>query len=405
MTRLGYALARAKETAGMSYGEIAAATHSTRGWISNIASGARWPDRRWAECADDALAADGALIRAWDADHAGREHRRRVDQALDVSLAAARELISMPDVADTDRLHGRVASLAESYLWTPPAPVLDDLNPLLTELVRRLREPSLTSDARRELQVAASRASGVLAYAALDLGHPVVAAQHGAVAWQLADRADHDELRAWVRGTQSLICRFGNDYARANALVHDGLRFAHAGNGSAGVRLLAGAAQCAANLGDAATALDLLDQAHRERPADDEIHGLYAFPDAKLAYYGGSSLMWIGDQPRVLERAASSAATAVALWQEKRPELRSLKDEALSLVYRATAFVRLGRVDDAMHAVGPILELPAERRISWLSKRVAQLAELLDAPRYAGSVAAADARDLLLSYDADTSRS
>jgi hypothetical protein len=390
----------------MSYGEIAAATHSTRGWIANIAGGTRFPDERWAALADDVLDARGEIVHAWRADHAERAQRRRVEQALDASLASARELIAMPDVADTDRLHGRVAGLAESYLWTPPAPVLDDLTPLLAELARRLRDPGLTSHDRRELQIAAARASGVLAYAALDLGHPAAAEQHGAVAWQLADRAEHDELRAWARGTQSLIARFGGSYARAYALIHDGLRFGHAGNGSAGVRLLAGAAQCAANLGDAATALDYLDQAERLHPtlARDEVRGVFAFPLAKLRYYGGSALMWVSD-PAALERSARDATEAIELWRGETPQLRSLDDEALAAVYAATAHIRLGRVDDGMAAVADVLELPADRRISWLGKRVGELAALLDVPRYAGSSVAADARHALLSYATDTSGS
>ena len=50
-----------------------------------------------------------------------------------------------------------------------------------------------------------------------------------------------------------------------------------------------------------------------------------------------------------------------------------------------TAAVQLGELDRAAAMLTPVLALPAERRISWLRKRVTRVDELLGADRFAGS--------------------
>jgi hypothetical protein len=61
-------------------------------------------------------------------------------------------------------------------------------------------------------------------------------------------------VRAWARGTQALIARFDQNYERSRKYIEDGLRYA--GAGTSEVRLLCGAAQTAANLGDIDGALE-----------------------------------------------------------------------------------------------------------------------------------------------------
>ena len=82
----------------------------------------------------------------------------------------------------------------------------------------------------------------------------------------------------------------------------------------------------------------------------------------------------------------------------KVAEFRSLDDEALAHVYMATARLKLGEIEGAMDAVRPIIELPPERQISWIRRRVSELSALLDAPQFVNSHVAADAHDELQSY-------
>ena len=76
---------------GLSYGDLQQSTFASRGWISNVASGARWPDRSWAERADDALDAGGRLTTAWDAGQAERELEKRTRALIATSVKDSAE--------------------------------------------------------------------------------------------------------------------------------------------------------------------------------------------------------------------------------------------------------------------------------------------------------------------------
>jgi len=82
---------------------------------------------------------------------------------------------------------------------------------------------------------------------------------------------------------------------------------------------------------------------------------------------------------------------------------RSLDDEALAYVYWATALVKLDEVDGAITVLRPIFDLPPERRISWIAKRMRRVGDMLDTPRYSRSPVAADLRDEICAYDVSDS--
>jgi hypothetical protein len=385
-----------REESCLSYRELERPTLATRGWISNIASGARWPDRSWVERVDAVLKANQRLVNAWDRGNAEREMEKRTRSLLLVSVKDSEAILAAtaPDAVDVDALGESIVSLSVKYLSSPAAPMLDQGLQLRQEAMRRIKEGAARPHEFKELYLAASRASGVISYAALDLGEPDIARIHAQAAWRLADVANDNELRAWVRGTESLIARFEKDYGRATTLIHDGLKYA--GPGTSTVRLLCGAAQCAANSGDSATTQRMLDEAlaARDGATPDTVNGLFAFSYAKQLYYAGSSLMWLANDT-ALRRAEHDSGEAIALWAHEGEQFRSLDDEALAHVYMATARLKLGEVEGAMDAVQPIIELPDERQISWIRKRVAELTLLLDDDRFEHSAVVADARDKL----------
>ncbi len=78
---------------------------------------------------------------------------------------------------------------------------------------------------------------------------------------------------------------------------------------------------------------------------------------------------------------------------------RSLDDEALAHIYKATALVKLDEVDGAIAALRPIFDLPPERRISWIGKRMRRIGDMLDTPRYAKSPVAVSLRDEIFAYE------
>jgi tetratricopeptide (TPR) repeat protein len=204
--------------------------------------------------------------------------------------------------------------------------------------------------------------------------------------------ADH-ELRAWVRGTQSLIARFQADYERALGLVRDERQYAT--KGTSAPRVLCGEAQCLANLGDSSGANKALDAAQDAREQADEpdsISGLFTFSETKQHYYAGSSLIWLDGGPDA-ERAAREASQAITMWQQEPAETRSLDDEALGHIYLGIARLKLAELDGAHEAIRPILDLPPERRISWIGKRLEQFASLLSRQPYTRSPLAGEVRD------------
>lgn len=220
---------------------------------------------------------------------------------------------------------------------------------------------------------------------------------HGDASWWLGEMAGDNRLKAWARGTQSLVSRFEKKYNIAQKYIEDGLRFA--GSGTSEVRLLCGAAQCAANLGDSATALEHIDSARRarDRAKPDTVEGIFGFPPAKQAYYSASSLMWLPDQS-ALEVATHSAIKAINIWKHEPFEQRSLDDEALAHVYLATARLKLGEIEGAISALRPVIKLPRERQISWIHKRISELLEILDEDQFRNSTTASNARDELSIY-------
>ncbi|WP_374213360.1 helix-turn-helix domain-containing protein [Crossiella sp. SN42] len=399
-TRFAKLITELRGQRAMSLAALGAATYVSRGWINNVEAGRRWPARSWAEQADVALNSDGVIICAWDAGQEEREHSEGTRSLLVASVKDSQKLIvSNVHERDLDSLQDVVEQLAVAYLASPARPMLTQGVELHQELMSRAKIGAIRPRELADLYLALGRVSGIMAYAALDLGRPDIARQHIDAAWHMAEMAEVDELKAWVRGTQSLVARFDQNWVDATFYIEDGLR--HSGAGTSTLRLLSGAAQCAANLGDTERAIEYLDRAEREREtaAQDSLEGLFGFSRAKQWYYGGSSLMWLPER-HALERAEKNAELAIATWEHEPPAQRSLDDEALAHVYLATARIRLHDLDGAMEAVRPILQLPPERQISWISKRVANLADLLDSKTYSKSPQAAEAREELRAYGA-----
>ncbi|HEY9418419.1 MAG TPA: helix-turn-helix transcriptional regulator [Pseudonocardia sp.] len=398
--KLGALIAEFRRSKGLSLAELAGQTYVSRGWINNVEAGRRWPAREWVDQVEIVLDAGGLLLPAWDRANQERGSDAELRQLLKDSERESELLIAaQPDAVELDRIGESAAKLAVAYLASPARPMLEQARALRGELTRRITSGAVRPGQLADLYVTLGRVCGIVTYAALDLGSPESAHTHAKAAWRTADFAGDNELRAWVRGTQSLVARFEKRYILAEAFVEDGFQFA--GSGTSEIRLLCGAAQCAANLGDGESALTYIERARRARESagPDSLEGLFGFSPAKQSYYSASSLMWLPDEP-ALQVAEASALDAIATWEHEPVEQRSLDDEALAHVYLATARLKLGEIEGAMESVRPIMDLPEERQISWIRKRIADLADLLDGDRYHGSIPASDARDELRAFGA-----
>jgi transcriptional regulator with XRE-family HTH domain len=399
--RFGLLLRELRQARGMSLSGLANMIHFNRSYISNVEAGKRLPEKVFADLADRELRAAGKLFSCWKiADDARRSHGK-IRQML-ISATQESEFLSALDADDIDSepVGGTIGWLAVSYLNTPPAPMLAEAARLRSAVVRALKSRDKPGELERDYLIAAGRLSGVLAYAALDLGVVRDARLHANAAFRCAERADDNELRAWTRGTQSLIARFDNDYRVALDLAREGYEN-YSGRGTSAPRLLCGVAQSLANLGDSKGANEALAQAADSREkmrTADSLSGLFGFSEAKQHYYAGSSLIWL-DGPENARRAAYEASKAIEIWQKSPMPERSLDDEALAHIYWATALVKLDEIDEAGVVLRPIFDLPPERRISWIAKRMRRISDMLTDHRYSRSPLANNLREEILAYD------
>ncbi|MEU6054201.1 helix-turn-helix transcriptional regulator [Streptomyces xanthochromogenes] len=386
MTTFPELLSALHDESGMSLSELAAHLHYDRSAVHHWKTGRRTAPRVVAERADAALGGDGELVEAWVRDDERRRQEAALHRVRAAAAAMSRDLCALSSF-DTAELEDGVAATAVDYLSTPPSQMTERAHVLRTEALERIRSGHYRRADRSDLYVAAGRASGVLAYAVLDMGDPEEALLHASAAGECAARAGDAELGAWVAGTKSLISRFQGDYGQALTFIREGYQFVGAGHGTGEARLLCGEAQCLANLGDsraANAALNAAENARERIRRGDSLEGLFGFSRAKQAYYAGSSLIWL-DGGHDAERAAREASSAIAQWQGGPTSERSLDDEHLAHIYLATARVQLDDVEGAADAIGPVLSLPVEEQISWIVKRMDRLSGMLSAPRYAGN--------------------
>ncbi|MFY1695066.1 MULTISPECIES: helix-turn-helix domain-containing protein [unclassified Solwaraspora] len=382
----GRALRARRIGRGWSLRDLGERIRFNRGYIGKVEQGEKFPERQFAELADRELGADGSLVAAWKDTAEERKKDLATGRMLTASTRDSLKMIASVeesmDLADLERATTR---LSIAYLGTAPAPMLRSAVELRSDVLRRLRSRQYRPNELADLYQIAGRLQGILAYSALDLGESAVAMTHADAAMICAENSGDRELRAWVRGTQSLIARFDDDYSRALASVTDGL--AHSTASASRLRLLCGYAQCKANLGDSAGSNRALDQVQHERekliPRASE-RGIFGFSEAKQHYYAGSSLIWL-DEASDADRAVREASEAIRLWENGSEENRSLDDEALARVYQGTAYLKVGKLDEAAAAVRPVLDLPPERRISWIHKRIGRMVDILGNKRFAGT--------------------
>jgi transcriptional regulator with XRE-family HTH domain len=339
-----------------------------------------------AQAIDRALNAGGGLLALYVTTEPPnpQELLHRESDRLAEMLAAARPGDMVTELGQaTDQL-------AVDYLATPGPGLIDKLTTTRRQAVDALRARRLRNHYQvRDLTTDVGYLSGILAYAALDDGHPQAALAHAEAAWQAAETVDSNQLRAWVRGTQSLILRFLQHYPEALADAEDGLKYAT--SGTARARLLAGVGQCHANLNDAPAArraLNAAEQALDGQRGMDEVNGLFTFSRAKLLYYSGSSLIWLqggADARRARDQAHAG------------PE-RSVADEALAHVYAATGSLQIRDLEEATSDLEPILSLPPARRISWIVRRMDRVLDMLALPPFDTDPAAQELRDRIREY-------
>jgi hypothetical protein len=297
------------------------------------------------------------------------------------------------------QLQDDVVHLANAYIHDPLAAIMGDLIEE-QETVFRLLEGKQKPALSRDLYLLAGVVSGLIAKASQDLGRFHEAMTHARTLYVCADNADHQGLRAWARGLQSLIAYWAGRPQEAVRYAQSGAEYATNVTGSVAAWLPALEARAWALMNMTNEAGNALGRAtdHRAayRPDDlDAIGGLLAFPQAKQSYYAAGTYVYLdGEQ----ERAQSEALSALDLFEHGRPEDRSFSDEAGARAELALARVHADQVDGAHEALAPVLALEPERRIGGIITSAGRVHHALRGRRHAGSPVAGALREEIESF-------
>lgn len=292
------------------------------------------------------------------------------------------------------QLQDEVRRLAAAYPQQPLPRLFCDLVDA-QDVSFRLLEGRQRPNQTRELYLLAGVTSGMLAKASHDLGDPHAAMTQARTAYVCADNADHDGLRMWVRGLQSLVAYWAG-------WPHEAVRYAQLGpdaatrtNGTAAVWLAALEARAWAVLGDGRAARTAIERANtaREQARPDELDqlgGLLTFTRPRQLYYAADAMVWL---PGEEERAEHDAVQAVAAYENAEEAERSFSDEAGSHADLALARASRRELEGAREALRPVLDLPPERRIGGIIASAMRVHAALRGPGYGGLPAAREAQE------------
>jgi transcriptional regulator with XRE-family HTH domain len=261
-------------------------------------------------------------------------------------------------------IESEVRRLARNYQQQPIGPLLSQLTQL-QDVGFRLLEGRHRPPQAAALYLQTGIVSGMMAKASHDLGDPGSAMTQARAAFICADNADHDGLRTWIRGLQSLICYWSGWSQDALRYARLGTKPARFGRGCASVWIAAQEARAWGMIGNEAATVAALAQARRIRErvkADDldEIGGILTFSPARQLYYAADALALIPEQKIAAEDLAMQA---ISSYEQGPATLRSFGDEAGARCDLAVARARLGDVEGAREAIVPVLSLPGPQRI------------------------------------------
>ncbi|MEV6595496.1 hypothetical protein AB0M36_01375 [Actinoplanes sp. NPDC051346] len=299
-----------------------------------------------------------------------------------------------------DQFASDLRRIVTVYPNRPVYPLFVELRGLRSRAFELL-EGQQYPDQTRDLYLIAGTLCGVLANASFDLGNLAAAETQARTAYLCAELAGHNGLRAWIRGTQSLVAYWDNRPREAVNLAVQGARYVPE-NGTALVRLASIEARARGQMRDRAGVDAALARARVVREAtigEDDFGGMMSFPQPKQDFYAATARLWLGD-PGAIAQAEHDARNAVEAYESARPEDRRLGEENLARLDLAVALLyapneestsrRLPDLDGAAIEVRAVLEVSARRPTDSVTRRLRQVGVTLNQPRYRGSQLAND---------------
>lgn len=262
-----------------------------------------------------------------------------------------------------EQVHADVQNLATDYPQRPLSELLPDLittQDTIYTLLEQQRRPSQG----RDLYFLAGVTGGLLAKASHDLADPHAALTQARTAFVCADQADHNGLRSWIRGIQSLVSYWAGRTRESVRYAQSGAEFAAVNSSS--VWLPMNEARAHAALGDANAARAAIERAERawdlvQEDEVDELGGLCLFGRTRQIYYAAEALSWLPSQSSL---ANDYATRAVAAYEDSSSPEWAFGDQAGAHSALAITRIQMGELEGASEAVAPVLSLAPEQRIN-----------------------------------------
>lgn len=264
-----------------------------------------------------------------------------------------------------EQLHDDIASLVFDYQRQPLTDLLGDLGGAQDAVFSSLELVPPPTQARK-LFFLGGVVSGVLAKACHDFVNSSGAMVHTRTGFLCADRADHNGLRAWIRGLQSQISYWAGRPHDALRYAQTGAAFAAKSANSMSVWLPACEARAWAVLGNSNEALSAIQRAEAAMDAVrtdelDTLGGLCWFGPTRQLYYASDALAWLTDEA---SRAESYASRAVDAYKDVESPEWAFGDQAGSYANLALSRIARGEREGAAEALRPLLSLPPGLRIN-----------------------------------------
>lgn len=315
----------------------------------------------------------GELLQAWNPEEeavstaatAPRSDVELLTMAAEKSrdFSLSKQPVTSPEVID--RLEDEVRELASVFQRTPVPTILGRLVGAQDAVLASLELRQKPTNAR-QLYFLAAVISGILAHVGNDLGKPAIAMDHSRSGFVWAEYADHNGLRAWIRGIQSYLCFWAGRPRQSLSYAQSGAAFARDGIGTTVSWLHASQARAWAALGNTEEVRSLLSTAddlyERTTPSDlDEFGGPCTFGRPKHLYYSARAMATL---PDLAESARDTASLAVEAYQDRNDadwDYNCLADSQVSL---ALARLSLGELDGAAEPLRPVFELAPEQRVA-----------------------------------------
>ncbi|MGH3717459.1 MAG: hypothetical protein ACRDRI_01195 [Pseudonocardiaceae bacterium] len=289
-------------------------------------------------------------------------------QAIAMSADRARDFLTRIEATNVgaetlDQLIDDVRRLVTAYQQEPLPTLLGDLVDT-QDRAFRLLEGRQRPEQARDLYLIAGIACGLMAKASHDLGAPHDAMTQARAGYACADNADHDGLRAWIRGLQSGIAYWAGRLEDSVRYAQLGADAAARSRGTTGVWLASSEARSLAALGrfvDARAAIARA-AATRDRVQFDELDSLgFVFGRSRQLYLAADALAWGG--PSTASETERLALDALDAYEDSPPEHRAFGMEAGARSALAVARVFRREVEGAAEALTPVFELPPAKRI------------------------------------------